>query len=145
MKNSRGDVHAVGGAVRYCGFGSSAEQVLLLLQIDAARLRQALAKQLFHRIVAVNELVLVHVDGLALIVRIIEVHNLDEQARQEAVSYHCYRALVTPDTVIELTEEGERSLFPQHTNFQLRDSCHEHAQQSMPPVRICSVTGTCKS
>ena len=81
--------------------------MLLLLQIDAARLHQALAKQLFHRIVAVNELVLVHIDGLALIVRITEVHNLDEQAQQETVSYHCYRALVTPDTVIDLTEEGE--------------------------------------
>ena len=40
-------MQVLGGAVRYCGFGSSAEQVLLLLQIDAARLRQALAKQLF--------------------------------------------------------------------------------------------------
>ena len=58
-------------------------------------------------IVAVNELVLVHLDGLALIVRITEVHNLDELARQEAVSYHCYRALMMPDTVIDLIEEGK--------------------------------------
>ena len=123
---------------------SSTEPLLLSLQVDGARLRQALAKQLFHRIVAVNELVLVHLDGLALIVRITEVHNLDEVAQQEAVSYHCYRALVTPDTVVDLTEEGEMSLSPCHTVFQRRDSCHEHAQQNMLPVRICRVTGTCK-
>lgn len=65
-----------------------------------------MAKQLFQRIVAVNELVLVHVDGVALIIRVTEVHNLDESARQEAVSYHCYRGTVTPDTIISLTEEG---------------------------------------
>ena len=113
-----------GKAVRDRGCGSSIETLLLYLQIDAARLRQALAKQLFHRIVAVNELVLVHLDGLALVVRMTEVHNLDELARQEAVSYHCYRAMVTPDTVIDLTEEGERSLHPHHTVFEQRDSCH---------------------
>ena len=102
---------ALGKAVRDRGCGGSTEPVLLFVQVDAARLRQALAKQLFHRILAVNELVLVHLDGLALIVRITEMHNLDELARQEAVSYHCYRALVRPDTVIDLTEEGERSFF----------------------------------
>ena len=81
------------------------------MQVDATKLRQALAKQLFQRTVAVSELVLVHVDGLAVVVRITEVHNLDEEARQEAVSYHCYRGLVTPDTVMSLIEEGEGSVF----------------------------------
>ena len=61
---------------------------------------------------AVNELVLVHLDGQALIVRITEVHDLEELARQEAVSYHCYRASVTPDTVIDLIEEGKEIILP---------------------------------
>ena len=77
------------------------------MQVDAKKLRRALAKQLFQRIVAASELVLVHIDSLAVVVRIIEVHNMDEEARQEAVSYHCYRGLVTPDTVMSLVEEGE--------------------------------------
>ena len=77
------------------------------MQVDAIRLGQALSKQLFQRVVAATELALVHIDGLPIIVRITEVHNLDEEARQEAVSYHCYRGLVTPDTVISLVEEGE--------------------------------------
>ncbi|CAL5222768.1 g5180 [Coccomyxa viridis] len=76
-------------------------------EVDATKLRQALSKQLFQRIVAASELVLVHIDGLAIIVRITEVHNLDEEARQEAISYHCYRGLVTPDTIISLVEEGQ--------------------------------------
>jgi len=76
------------------------------MQVDAMKLRQALSKQLFQRIVAVNELVLVHMEEMALVVRITEVHNLDAMARHEAVSYHCYRGLVTPDTVISLIEEG---------------------------------------
>ena len=79
----------------------------MYMQVDATKLRQALSKQLFQRIIAASELVLVHIDGLAIIVRITEVHNLDEEARQEAVSYHCYRGLVTPDTIITLIEEGE--------------------------------------
>ena len=80
-----------------------------IVQIDAAKLGQALSKQLFQRIVAVTELVLVHIDGLPVVVRVTEVHNLDEEARQEAVSYHCYRGMVTPDTAITLVEEGEAS------------------------------------
>ena len=79
--------------------------------MDAVKLKQALAKQLFQRIVAVNELVLAAIDGVALVVRITEVNNLDESARQEAVSYHCYRGMVSPDTVLSLIEEGRRSLF----------------------------------
>ena len=78
--------------------------------MEAVKLKQALAKQLFQMIVAVNELVLVTVDGDALVVRITEVNNLDESARQEAVSYHCYRGMVTPDTVMSLIEEGGKSL-----------------------------------
>ncbi len=85
------------------------------MQVDATKLRQALSKQLFQRIVAASELVLVHIDGLAIIVRITEVHNLDEEARQEAVSYHCYRGLVTPDTIISLVEEGETLIYPDST------------------------------
>ena len=81
------------------------------MQVDAVKLKQALAKQLFQRIVAVNELVLAAVDGMALVVRITEVNNLDESARQEAVSYHCYRGMVSPDTVLSLIEEGRRSRF----------------------------------
>ena len=84
-----------------------AQATRLYMQVDATKLRQALSKQLFQRIVAASELVLVHIDGLAIIVRITEVHNLDEEARQEAISYHCYRGLVTPDTIISLEEEGE--------------------------------------
>lgn len=84
-----------------------AQATRLYMQVDATKLRQALSKQLFQRIVAASELVLVHIDGLAIIVRITEVHNLDEEARQEAISYHCYRGLVTPDTIISLVEEGE--------------------------------------
>lgn len=86
---------------------SGAGEALQGVQVDAIKLRQALSKQLCQRVVAVTELVLVHVEGLAVIVRITEVHSLDEEARQEAVSYHCYRGLVTPDTVISLVEEGE--------------------------------------
>ena len=85
------------------------------MQVDATKLRQVLSKQLFQRIVAASELVLVHIDGLAVIVRITDVHNLDEEARQEAVSYHCYRGLVTPDTIISLVEEGETLTYPDST------------------------------
>ena len=121
---------AEGKPVRNCGCGFSTKALLLLLQIDAGRLRQALARQLFHRIVAVNELVLVHLDGLALVVRMTEVHNLEEQAQQEAVSYHCYRALVMPDTVIDLTEEGNEVILPSPSTCSRGDSCREHAQQN---------------
>lgn len=67
---------------------------------------QQLGKQLFRRVVAVNDLVLVQADGVSLIVRVAAVNNLDEAAREEALSYHCYRGLVTPDTLIYLTEQG---------------------------------------
>ena len=90
-------------------YSSGARAALSVVQVDAVELRRALAKQLFQRIVAVTELVLVHIDGLPIVVRVTEVHNLDEEARQEAVSYHCYRGMVMPDTVITLIEEGKGS------------------------------------
>jgi hypothetical protein len=76
------------------------------LQVDAQQLAQQLGKHLFRKVVAVNELVLVRVDGIDLIVRVAAVNSLDEAAREEAISYHCYRGLVTPDTAIYLTEQG---------------------------------------
>lgn len=72
--------------------------------MDAQRLGNLVSKQLFRRAAAVNELVLVDMEGLALVIRISSVNTLDEAARDEALSYHCYRGLVTPDTVIYLTE-----------------------------------------
>lgn len=47
---------------------------------------QQLGKQLFRRVVAVNDLVLVQADGVSLIVRVAAVNNLDEAAREEALS-----------------------------------------------------------
>lgn len=72
--------------------------------MDADQLGKLLNKRLFRRAVAINELVLVHLESLALVVRISSVNTLDEAARDEALSYHCYRGLVTPDTIIYLTE-----------------------------------------
>ncbi len=74
--------------------------------MDAGRLRQALSRRLFGRVVAANELVLVHVDGVALLVRIAEVNTLDEEGRAQALSYHCFRGLVTPETLLWVTGEG---------------------------------------
>ncbi|EIE25119.1 cytochrome b5 [Coccomyxa subellipsoidea C-169] len=74
------------------------------MQVDAQSLIKVLGKQLFGRVVAVNELVMVHLDGLALVVRIANLNTLDESAREETLSYHCYRGLVAPDTTLYLTE-----------------------------------------
>ena len=74
--------------------------------MDAGRLRQALSGRLFGRVVAANELVLVQVDGLALLVRVAEVNTLDEEAREAALSYHCFRGLVTPETALWVTADG---------------------------------------
>ena len=76
------------------------------VQVDAGALRMALSRQLFGRMTAVNELVLVPIDGMTLIVRVVEANTLDEAAREEAVGYHCYRGLVTPETSIWLATEG---------------------------------------
>lgn len=83
-------------------------------QVDGGRLRQALSKRLFGRVVAANELVMVHVDGLALLVRITEVNTLDEEAREEALSYHCFRGLVTPETILWVTDGGAQPDVLQH-------------------------------
>lgn len=72
--------------------------------MDAQQLSKLLSKQLFRRVVAVNELVLVSIDGLALVVRISSVNTLDEAGRDQALTYHCYRGLVTPDTEVYLRE-----------------------------------------
>ena len=98
-----------------------------LLQVDAQRLTKLISKQLFGRVVAVNELVLVHLDGLALVIRLANVNTLDEAAREEALSYHCYRGVVTPDTIIYLTGENflacshlpTNRMFPSATSYQL--------------------------
>ena len=88
-------------------------------QVDAGKLRQALSKQLFGRVVAANELVLVHVEGRALLVRITEVNSLDEEAREEALSYHCFRGLVTPETLIWITDKGAQT-----SSHHVHGGCH---------------------
>ena len=55
---------------------------------------------------AVNELMLVPIDDVLLLVRVVDVNTLDEAAREEAVGYHCYRGLVTPETIIWLAAQG---------------------------------------
>jgi hypothetical protein len=75
--------------------------------VDAGRLRKALAGRLFGRMAAANELLVLEADGAPLLLRVTEVNTLDEGGRQEALSYHCFRGLVTPETAIWLTAEGE--------------------------------------
>ena len=83
-------------------------------QVDAGRVRRALSKRLFGRVVAASELVLLHVDDMAILVRVTAAHSLDEAAREEALSYHCFRGLIMPETVIWFAEEGvgKLGLFP---------------------------------
>ncbi len=97
------------------------------MQVDAQSLTKLLGKQLFGRVVAVNELVLVHLDGLALVVRIANLNTLDEAARGEALSYHCYRGLVAPDTTLYLTEG--KQMFPRHS-----------PASSCIPKQLCAAT-----
>ena len=104
-----------------------------VLQVDAQRLTKLISKQLFGRVVAVNELVLVHLDGLALIIRIANVNTLDEAAKEEALSYHCYRGLVTPDTIIYLTE-GESA-------FVCPTPCHMLHCHAAEPAEMVSALG----
>jgi len=80
--------------------------------VDAQQLSKLLSKQLFTRVVAVNELVLVSIDSLALVVRISSVNTLDEAARDEALTYHCYRGLVTPDTEVYLKKGNKAQQHP---------------------------------
>lgn len=98
------ELHDLEGEVRL--LRSRDATVSRTVELDAHRLGKLVSKQLFRRAVAVNELVLVHMESLALVVRISSVNTLDEAARDEALSYHCFRGLVTPDTFIYLTEGG---------------------------------------
>ncbi|BDA41357.1 probable cytochrome b5 type B at C-terminar half [Coccomyxa sp. Obi] len=98
------ELHDLEGEVRL--FRSREATFSGTVEVDAHQLGKLLSKQLFRRAVAVNELVLVHMEGFALVIRISSVNTLDEAARDEALSYHCYRGLVTPDTIIYLTEGG---------------------------------------
>ena len=71
--------------------------------MDADQLCRLLGKQLFGKILAVNEMVVTSIDGVQVLCRITATDTLDPDSRAEAVGYHCYRGLVTPETQFYLT------------------------------------------
>ena len=73
-------------------------------------LARTLGKQLLGRVIAVNEVVTSQVSGVDLVVRFMAADTLDHEARQEAISYHCYRGRVTPETSFWLTESRRGGL-----------------------------------
>ncbi|KAK9908984.1 hypothetical protein WJX75_005570 [Coccomyxa subellipsoidea] len=133
------ELHDLEGEVRL--FRSREAAASGTFQVDAQRLTKLISKQLFGRVVAVNELVLVHLDGLALIIRIANVNTLDEAAKEEALSYHCYRGLVTPDTIIYLTEGDVRGEPMQQISDSSPQLLAEGDQKSQGHLSECSGSG----
>jgi len=75
-----------------------------VVEVDAAVLSNLLAKQLLGQVIAVNEGIVAEVSGAELLVKIRAADSLDAEAREEAVGYHCYRGLVTPETTFWLSQ-----------------------------------------
>ncbi|KAK9814395.1 hypothetical protein WJX72_005174 [[Myrmecia] bisecta] len=76
------------------------------VEVDGGKLASRFQKQYLGHVLAVTQqLVLTH-EGANLVIRVTGAHALDEEAREEAVGYHCFRGLLTPETQIFLTAKS---------------------------------------
>lgn len=73
------------------------------VQLDAGRLAEKFLKQCFRHIIAVNQSILVCVDGQEVVLRITTTNTLAAAEQEEAIGYHCYRGRLNPDTAVYLS------------------------------------------
>jgi hypothetical protein len=78
-----------------------------VVEVSAEMLSKSLGKLLLGRVVANNEAVITSVGDSELLVRVRTTDSLDLEARAEAVGYHCYRGLVTPETTFWLSQSRQ--------------------------------------
>ena len=69
---------------------------------DARQVVAAFRRELQGRVLAVGQVAVIQLPGLALRLRVASADTLDATARDEAVTYHCFRGLLAPDTAIFL-------------------------------------------
>ena len=79
---------------------------LTTLQLDAEALSRQLETMKFGRVAAVGEQLLLRAGSRQLVARVTAVDSQGPEA-EDLVGYHCYRGLVTPNTAIYLTADGE--------------------------------------
>jgi hypothetical protein len=98
------------------------------IEVDGAAIAAALSRRLAGRWVCAGELLIIsgggdtckeesHDDaadqgfgflrGVSLRCRVVSVNTMEPEAATTAIGYHCYRGLVTPDTVVYLHAEGD--------------------------------------
>ena len=75
-------------------------------ELDAAELLAALRESCTGSLLAVGEVVVLHIGTIPLRLRVSGAHTLSAAHRQEAVGYHSYRGLLTKDTAVYLLPEA---------------------------------------
>lgn len=101
------------------------------LQLDARDLAARLGHICFHSVVAVNESVLLNVDGHELVLRVAVTNTLTAKEQADVIGYHCYRGRVTPDTAIYLREFH---VAPSSSASSLHGSTQPMAEETASPA-----------
>ncbi|PSC67239.1 cytochrome b5 [Micractinium conductrix] len=132
------------------------------LQVDARQLAKQLLRSRFSTVLALGEAVVLPWPaggssdggdaggGARLLLRVTAVHTLDQQAREEAVGYHCYRGLLTHDAQICLTTPGaprqqQQQQQPQAPGQQQHQQQQQAQKQAQKQGQQQGAAGSCGS
>ena len=82
-------------------------------ELDVSALLCAARARCDGAVLACGQVLLMHVSGLDLRLRVAETHSLDATERLEAVAYHCFRGLCTSQTLLYF-DSADAGLVLQH-------------------------------